>query len=231
MNCKEFEAVALEFVRGDVTDVPARQNLLAHARTCAHCARRLGAERLLTSVVEAVIAQDRERSAPQRVENALVTAFHERQKSKRSRRVWMTPVIAGAIAAGVILAAVMTLRRADKPVVVTVKQVLPAPAPVPVIAPVFRETKRRSPRTLRASVRKRPNTKTPSQPREIMTDFIPMTYDPHPIERGRVVRVRLPRTALAAFGLPVNEQQAERPIRADVVLGEDGLARAIRFIE
>jgi hypothetical protein len=187
----------------------------------------------LTSVVEAVIAQDRERSAPQRVENALVTAFYERQKSKRNRRVWMTPVIAGAIAAGVILAAVMTLRRADKPVVVTVKQVLPAPAPapVPVIAPVFREAKRRPPRTLRAGVRKQPNTKTPSQPREIMTDFIPMTYDPHPIERGRVVRIRLPRTALAAFGLPVNEQQAERPIRADVVLGEDGLARAIRFIE
>ena len=51
-----------------------------------------------------------------------------------------------------------------------------------------------------------------------------MMYDPHPIERGRVVRVRLPRAALAAFGLPVNEQQAEQPIRADVVLGEDGLA-------
>src|ERR1700687_1160935 len=77
MNCKEFEAAALEFVRGDVTEMPAQQNILAHARACAHCARRLGAERLLTSVVAAVIAQDRERSAPRRVENALVAAFRE----------------------------------------------------------------------------------------------------------------------------------------------------------
>jgi len=230
MNCKEFEAVALEFVRGDMTDVPAQQNLLAHARTCAHCARRLGAERLLTSVVATVIAQDRERSAPQRVEKALLTAFHEQQKYKRSRRLWMRPTIAGAIAAGLILAAVISVPRAEKAKVVTVKQALPA-APVPVIAPVYRAVKKPPPRTLRAGVRKRPNTKTAALPREIMTDFIPMTYDPHPIERGRVVRVRLPRTALAAFGLPVNEQQAEQPIRADVVLGEDGLARAIRFIE
>jgi hypothetical protein len=231
MNCKEFEAVALEFVRGDLTEAPSQQNLLAHARTCANCARRLGAERLLTSVIEAVIAQDRERTAPQRIENALVVAFREQQKSSRSQRVRMTPVIVGAIAACLILAAGITLRRTEKPNVVTVKQALPAPAPVPVMAPVYREAKRRPPRTVRAGIRKQPNTKTAAVPREIMTDFIPMIYDPHPIERGRVVRVRLPRTALAAFGLPVNEQQAEQPIRADVVLGEDGLARAIRFIQ
>jgi hypothetical protein len=231
MNCKEFEAVALEFVRGDVIEAPAQQNLLAHARTCAHCARRLGAERLLTSVVAAVIAQDRERSAPQQIENALVDAFRERQKSKRSQRVWMKPVIAGAIAAGLILAAVITLRRTEKPTVITVKRALPAPAPVRAVAPVYRKPKRRQARTLRAGVRKQPNTKTALVPREVMTDFIPMVYDPHPIERGRIVRVRLPRATLAAFGLPVNEQQAEQPIRADVVLGEDGLARAVRFIE
>ena len=231
MNCKEFEAVALEWVRGDMTEAVAQQDILAHARTCAHCARRLGAERLLTSVVAGVIAQDRERSAPRRIEKGLVAAFREAQKPKRSQWVWMTPVIAGAIAAGLILAAVITARRSEKPRVVTVKQALPALAPVRVTAPVYREVKRRPPRTLRAGVRKQPNTKTASEPREIMTDFFPMIYDPHPIERGRVVRVRLPRAALAAFGLPVNEQQAEQPIRADVVLGEDGLARAVRFIE
>ena len=46
-----------------------------------------------------------------------------------------------------------------------------------------------------------------------------------------MVRVRLPRSALAAFGLPMNEQRAEETIQADVVLGEDGLARAVRFVK
>src|SRR5437868_3946166 len=72
MNCKEFEAAAMEFMRGDMSEVPAQQNILTHARTCARCARRLESERLLTSVVAAVITHDRERGAPQRVENALV---------------------------------------------------------------------------------------------------------------------------------------------------------------
>jgi len=64
-----------------------------------------------------------------------------------------------------------------------------------------------------------------------MTEFIPIVYDPEPIERGQIVRIRLPLAALASFGLPVNEEHAGDAIRADVVLGEDGLARAVRFVK
>ena len=64
-----------------------------------------------------------------------------------------------------------------------------------------------------------------------MTDFIPIIYDPDPIVRGHIVRIRLPRSALTAFGLPWNEENAEETIRADVVLGEDGMARAVRFVK
>ena len=64
-----------------------------------------------------------------------------------------------------------------------------------------------------------------------MTEFMPIVYDPQPIEHGEIVRIRLPRSALATFGIPVNEEHAEEAIRADVVLGEDGLARAVRFVK
>lgn len=64
-----------------------------------------------------------------------------------------------------------------------------------------------------------------------MTEFIPIMYDPEPIERGQIVRIRLPRSALATFGIPMNEDRAEEAIRADVLLGEDGLARAVRFVK
>lgn len=71
-----------------------------------------------------------------------------------------------------------------------------------------------------------------AEPQEFTTDFIPLNYEAAmmPPERGRVVRVELPRSALAAFGLPVNIDRANERVKADVVLGEDGLARAIRFV-
>jgi hypothetical protein len=51
-----------------------------------------------------------------------------------------------------------------------------------------------------------------------------------PLEEGLVVRVELPRSALVSFGLPMNMERADERIKADVLLGNDGLARAIRFV-
>ena len=109
----------------------------------------------------------------------------------------------------------------------------PAPQLVKAPAPVYHEVPQPRVRTVRASRRKtaQPQKAKPVPAnREVMTDFIPVVYDPEPIERGRIVRVRLPRSALADLGLPMNEQHAEEPIKADVLLGEDGLARAVRFV-
>jgi hypothetical protein len=44
------------------------------------------------------------------------------------------------------------------------------------------------------------------------------------------VRVELPRSALSSFGIPVNADHAGGRVKADVLLGEDGTARAIRFV-
>ena len=47
---------------------------------------------------------------------------------------------------------------------------------------------------------------------------------------GQIVRVELPRTTMANFGLPVNMERSDERIKADVLLGVDGLAHAIRFV-
>lgn len=67
---------------------------------------------------------------------------------------------------------------------------------------------------------------------DIATDFIPLTYEASQgaMDGGHVVRVELPRTALAQFGLPMNAERSNEPVTADVLLGDDGLARAIRFV-
>jgi hypothetical protein len=68
---------------------------------------------------------------------------------------------------------------------------------------------------------------------ESATEFLPMSYgDPVSSFEGGVqmVRVELPRTTLLSFGFPMSEERAPEPIKADVLVGEDGRARAIRFV-
>ena len=68
---------------------------------------------------------------------------------------------------------------------------------------------------------------------EIATDFLPLTFtaDSTAPESGHLVRVTSPRSALLAMGLPMNAERAGELVRADVFIGDDGLARAIRFIQ
>ncbi len=67
---------------------------------------------------------------------------------------------------------------------------------------------------------------------EIVTDFMPLTYDGSfaQIDDGQLVRVELPRSALHSFGLPVSAERGGERVKADVLLGHDGVARAIRFV-
>ena len=69
-------------------------------------------------------------------------------------------------------------------------------------------------------------------PAEIATDFFPLMNGGQlaPGDAGHVIRVEVPRTALASFGLPVNADRAGGRVKADVLMGEDGMARAIRFV-
>jgi hypothetical protein len=44
------------------------------------------------------------------------------------------------------------------------------------------------------------------------------------------MRVRLPRQSLRSLGIPVNEERMLEREPADILMGEDGLARGIRFV-
>lgn len=67
---------------------------------------------------------------------------------------------------------------------------------------------------------------------EIATDFFPIAgaMTLMQTDSGHIVRVELPRSALASFGLPVNTERNSERVKADVLFGDDGIARAIRFV-
>ena len=69
--------------------------------------------------------------------------------------------------------------------------------------------------------------------REVTTAFLPLPYSGVPLTNGELVRLDVPRSALVSFGLaPMEASDASDAgtVQADVLVGEDGLARAIRFV-
>jgi hypothetical protein len=57
-----------------------------------------------------------------------------------------------------------------------------------------------------------------NQPKEIATDFILLTYDGEVGSEAQLVRMELPRSAMASFGLPVNMDRVDQRVKADVLL-------------
>ena len=82
------------------------------------------------------------------------------------------------------------------------------------------------------SVEPRQTADAPIVSRELVTEFFPLTYSNVPARGGYVVRMQVPHSALESFGaaaFAANESPSPN-VLADVVIGNDGLARAVRFI-
>ncbi len=64
---------------------------------------------------------------------------------------------------------------------------------------------------------------------EIKTEFISLSYLPTP-ESGQIVRVKVPRAMMVSLGVSNNVAKNAEMVSAEVILGDDGSSRAIRFI-
>ncbi len=64
-------------------------------------------------------------------------------------------------------------------------------------------------------------------------EYLPLTYLARStaIDSGTIVRVELSRAALASLGLSLNLEGTGALVKADVVIGDDGVAQAIRVVQ
>lgn len=204
MNCQEFwdrmPELSSQLLRDESEHLEA-------CRECAaawerQCSLGVGMRRL---------SQDWKRvEAPLRVETGLRAAFRM-QKAQRPAEVaphavWM-PLFAGLAAALLVALGLLLVR--DRP----------AQSPH---------------RTSTATVQLAAST-----PGDIIDDdspdsdgFIPLPNAERiaPDENVNVVRVEVPRSAMLAVGLPVSADQSTDLVEADIKMGSDGLARAVRFV-
>lgn len=179
-------------------------------------------EENVLQALRALAESDREKKAPPEVETRLLSAFRAR---RGFRRRW--GIIAATAAALVIAATLWWTKRAPQPAVSAAPQIsltptamlpVPAVAKITDVAPARRKVARKI-----AAVRQ-------PESREVVTDFFPLMNPEPAFERGELLRVQLPAAAMQAVGLPVREEHLGDLVQADVLVGEEGLARAIRFV-
>lgn len=73
---------------------------------------------------------------------------------------------------------------------------------------------------------------TPTGPNTAEAHFIALPYAESgvPLEQGVVIRLDLPSTDLVQFGVPPSLRPKSERARAEFLIGQDGVARAVRFL-
>jgi hypothetical protein len=175
-------------------------------------------------------AEHRASRAPLSVETAVLAEFD----SARRRRMWRRAGAAGVIAASLLTGALVTSGRRTPPPATTVASAPLAPvspvetaphqaAPVKATPAVTKRRPAAAPQNLTAAISPQPE---PSQP----FVAIPYTVPLAPGENATVLRVVLSASAMAAIGFPLPAIDPSVEAQADILVGEDGRARAVRLV-
>lgn len=171
----------------------------------------------IVAALRALAGADREFEAPAEMELRLRAAFRRSVEKRRWQRAAMWTAFAAAAAVVIAMFLSRTPRAAPVRTQVPVKHSAPN-----LEQPAIVST---------ASAKAPPKAIGHTQQREIVTDFFPLMDAPPPIDHGELVRVSLPAAAMRTVGLPVREDRLSEPVQADVLVSEDGLATAIRFVK
>jgi hypothetical protein len=135
--------------------------------------------------------------------------------SRAAAKIWVAVGLVAA--AGIVMAVLMRAPVADHPaaagpVARQIEAVKPAPVPGPRVLPSRRHTSAPQP--------------------DRMTSFLTLPGSeafPEPTATS-ILRVQFPRSDLRLYGLEVSPSVTAEFVRADFLVGDDGLARAVRFV-
>jgi len=216
MKCEEFEAIGLERsgLRMSELDAALRAAAAEHAARCPSCAALQESWQEARIALQALRETTRDAETPQRVEMRLRHEFGVRHRTAKARSAGI--FAAWALAAAAVLFAGVSwwnwrlaqTQGTDVSARNAVKANVPAPAA--------------------------PSMDT-SEDATLVADneagdftLLPGSF-PQDLDDSAIVRVGLQRGALSALGLPVNEERVSDWIQVDLLIGQDGLPKAVRL--
>lgn len=209
MSCHDFEADLVDLARGAEFDTPAAAGVREHIATCPVCAARFERERRLTAGLKdlADCGPRPERSAA--MEQKLLEAFAARQTAapeRPPRGVFAATTSRRWLAA----AAVLVLAVSGWLGYTRWRAADLRAAVVPAAGPGLTDEGRGG------------------EPLEFIA--LPTAVGLPTLESGRIVRLDVPMGVLPAYGLEVAPDDMGRVVQADVLVGQDGQPRGIRFV-
>jgi hypothetical protein len=234
MNCREFERNILTVVRGELTSGHRE-----HTQHCGRCANRLTEEQSLVASFRAVIHQVGSQNAPASTEALLLAAFRQHAAISSSAQLvlggFVSTRLAFAFATLILSTAILSLvafekRWSDSSTEARIPAISLADLQ-PSITIEGSPANQAVHSTKRKVTKRRPVPQPVVTENEIVTEFFPLSgEDADSIQITQLMRVELPASAMIDVGLPVVEEELNRPVTAEIALGEDGIAYAIRFV-
>ncbi len=168
------------------------------------------------------------RQAPDWVEARLRDAFRRDRRARRMRRSIMAAVAVGAAAAA-FFGVLFFTRQPRQGAFAAMRPALRNATPRSLADARGSETLPELRRRVDAPLHK-PRRKEPA--RYAATDFMPLPYGDDSLvnESATIVRMELPSSALRLAGFAAPEDRPDGRVQADVVVGPDGIAHAVRFV-
>lgn len=243
MTCHEIEPYIVDVARGVTGGVPDEAEVAHHLIACPRCAELLEAERALSAALRG-LAKASAQPLPDPAREAAILAAFDAVWARRSRhaprRAWL-PLAAGVLLAVGTSGLWMNVTRTSRPGRGTSPPLTGAPSQNrPETSPS--ETQQISvPSSAAAAVRpagaksfasgqgKRRRAGSYDGPRT--QEFVPWPGAAAlaTFESGELVRLDLPASVLPSLGLLPPASQIG-VVRADVLIGQDGFARAVRLV-
>jgi hypothetical protein len=234
MNCSQSREVLADLDRPAVLSPELREEALAHAEICAECGQLLTETESLDAELRRLAAQAASAQASERLEAQLLGALRERNAN---RAHWAARRYAAAIGIAAMLLVAFGFwiyRRSGTAVLSPTRDIAGESGAAQRKVIARPEPQTGGPAVASAS---RPNNALPSDEQQVAEAENSETFTPLPdaeypeaLDDAAVVRVVMPRAALASFGLPLEAMEGDGTVRADLIVSADGTPQAIRLL-
>jgi hypothetical protein len=219
MTCEEFEGIDLEGLGTLTSADAARAAALAHANSCSRCAALQESWQEARAELQMLRAATRDAQAPQRVEMRLRQEFRNRHRTVKARSAAFFAAWALATAAVLFGAVSWWNWHLTQGQHVNISAGNKIGATTPEVAASTEGNAIDS-------------QDEPALIADNAGDFTLLAGNlPQEADDSAIVRVRMQRGALGALGLTVNEERVSDWIQVDLLVGQDGQPKAVRFPE